>query len=40
VVILESIALLKGINGTYLATALGTIGLIVGYAFGVTRAKS
>lgn len=31
---LESIALLKGINGTLFAAAIGAIGTIVGYAFG------
>jgi len=39
IVILESIALVKGVNGTYLATALSTIALLVGYAFGYRAAR-
>ncbi len=34
IVILESVALSMGINGTYLSTAIGAIALLVGYAFG------
>ena len=37
VVILESVALYVGVDGQLFATALGTIALIAGYAFGYSR---
>ena len=40
VVILESIALSQGLNGTYLSTAIGAIALLVGYAFGAKSKTS
>ena len=39
VVILESVALYVGVDGQLFATALGTIALIAGYAFGYSRAS-
>ena len=39
IVILECVAMAQGMNGQLLATALGTIALIVGYAFGHQTAK-
>jgi len=39
VVILESVALYMGVDGQLFATALGTIALITGYAFGYSRAS-
>lgn len=39
IVILESVAMLTGIDGQLLATAIGVIGTIVGYAFGVTHTE-
>jgi len=39
VVILESVALVAGIDGQLFATALGTVTLIVGYVFGYSRAS-
>lgn len=40
IVILESIALYMGINGTYLSAAIGGICMIVGYAFGAKKPAS
>lgn len=32
--VLEALALMNGINGTYLALSIGAIGTIVGFIFG------
>ena len=39
IVILESVAMYVGMDGQLFATALGFISLIVGYAFGYSRAS-
>ena len=40
ITLLEAIALLNGINGTYLAVALGAIGTIAGYGFKTLQQKA
>lgn len=38
ITILECVALYTGVDGQILSVVVGTIGTIVGYAFGVTKA--
>lgn len=40
IVLLETMAIYKGLDGQLFGTAIGAIAIIVGYAFGVTRTKS
>lgn len=39
IVVLESIALFKGIDGAMLSVALAAIGSVAGYTFGVNTTK-
>jgi len=39
IMVMVTVALMKGIDGTLFGAAVGVIGTIVGYAFGVRKAS-